>query len=363
MYARDRWPEEDLKLLRDTYPIGGLRAALKAFAGRYTRSAIKNRVHLLQLKVIDGRRLDAWKPEEIETLKAMLKAGHRQDEIAIAVGRTLGSVATESSKLTRARTWSPEERDFVLANFPTKGCKHVAHTLLGRTDPAAIGAINSLAMRLGLADRRTSKSIIDRIRELNAQGMRDSAIAMSIYGSDSPSKRRRITTIRNRNRILAVPESIDRLREIGKRWQLNQFNQGVNPRQQTFHAFARRYGLPKEIPPRAVMILVYLAGGPRTRNEIHEACGITKYAHWNKKKNDPSSRARSYTGGLVEDGWIVAQKLPNAGHKGPRFLYCLTPKAIEHLQGATNDDRRSDQGSDAIDPVGQDEIQVPAQRH
>lgn len=313
--------------LRGLYPAVGYDAAA---ALGVSRSAVKNRVHVLGLRRPDR----AWTAAELAAVRDGYAAGRPSSAIAREVGRTEMAVRRQAFKLgvRHGRMWTAEEEEAVRTRYGADGAAALARELLGADDPHSVAMVYRLASRLGAAvPVRHPRAVYDRVRELHARGRNDRQIAAAMFGRfpgfDGRHDRERVTAIRRRLRLPRVEQTPEQRRAMGKAGRDKQTAAGVNPRDGAFARLATTYGLPPDTPPRAVEIVLCLAGGPKTRADIAAATGKDPIGLWNKL-------GTSYLGGLVRRGLVAATKAPGATNRGPRVLYLLTATAMEMLSAA-----------------------------
>lgn len=102
---------------------------------------------------------------------------------------------------------------------------------------------------------------------------------------------------------------------------------------------AEKYGLPRDLNPTAVKIVLALAAGPKTRREIVAALG-RRWKAGNRGRNNLNCRkgGGSYLAWLDKLGLAVrVPRYVRAGHRGPtqqESVYRLTPAAVGRLRGA-----------------------------
>jgi hypothetical protein len=311
--------------LRDLYPAAGLAAAA---ALGVSRSAVKNRARVLGLK----RPAHAWSAAELAAVREGYTAGRPAAVIAAGLGRTEMAVRRQAFKLgvRHGRLWTAEEEEKVRTRYGTDGAAALARELLGADDPHSVSQVWRLAARLGVTSQvRHPPEVFERVRQLHARGLNDRQIAAAMADLlPGPNARERVTAIRRRRLGLPkVEQTPEQLRELGRRTNAAQRAAGVNARDQAFARLATRYGLPPDTPPRAVEIVLCLAGGPKTRADIRAATGRDPVDLWNRL-------GTSYLGGLVRRGLVAATKAPGATSRGPRVLYLLTAAGMEALSAA-----------------------------
>ena len=97
---------------------------------------------------------------------------------------------------------------------------------------------------------------------------------------------------------------------------------------------ATRYGLPADLAPVQVQVLLALAAGPLTRRELAARCGLPQHADQRQllKSNHPEG---SYTAHLMALGLVARVRRsggPGSGKGGHLpSLYLLTPACLDRL--------------------------------
>lgn len=325
--ARRRWTAEMDAADRRVYAAGGLRAVVAALG--VTRSAAKNRARKLGLR----RPARRWTAAEDAAIRTDYASGRATaSEIAHRLGRGLAATRRRIARLgvSCGRTYTPAEIEAVRTRYAADGAKALAAELLGSATPENVWRMYRLAERLGVTvPTRHPEWVYDRVRELHARGFNDRQIAGELKDYfPGRNDRERVTAIRRRMGLPAIGQTPEQLREIGRRTRAAQIAAGVNPRDQAFAKFAAKYGLPADLPPRGVEIILALAGGPKTRADLETATGANPSSLWN-------AVGTTYLSGLADRGLVASAKLPGAAHRGPRRLYFLTAEAMDRLAGAS----------------------------
>lgn len=322
-----RWTPAMDDRLRDLYPAVGSDAAA---ALGVSRSAVKNRAHALGLRRPDR----AWAAAELAAVRDGYSAGRPAAAIAAEIGRTEMAVRRQAFKLgvRHGRLWTADEEEAVRTRYGADGAAALARGLLGADDPHSVAMVYRLAARLGVTTpARHPPAVYARVRELHGRGLNDRQIAAAMTGRfpgfNGRNDRERVTAVRRRLRLPRVEQTPEERRAMGKAGRDKQMATGVNPRDGAFARLATRYGLPPDTPPRAVEIVLCLAGGPKSRADIKAATGKDPIDQWN-------ALTTSYLGGLIRRGLVAATKAPGATNRGPRVLYLLTAAGMEALSAA-----------------------------
>lgn len=264
--------------------------------------------------------------------------------LADELGRTMSAVKQRARKLGmfHRRRFSAEEVQLVRDLYPTHTAAQVAERLYGKGRAAK--AIFCLAKRLGLRKWPCHPpEIIERVRQLHAEGLNDYEIAAKIPGFS----RDQVHAIRyERLKLPANAEAVLAARRRGVKTQYARLGiaSAGDLRALSYRRFAGRNGWPEDLPPRAVQILNILAEqGPKTAEDLAAAIGVktddrncvTGYRRFLKCSSHSSlvQGHGTYTGLLQSRGLIVRQHRslgPGCGTRGGRIpgLYMLTPAAI-----------------------------------
>lgn len=310
--------------LRGLYPAVGYDAAA---ALGVSRAAVKNRAHVLGLR----RPARDWTAAELAAVREGYSTGRPAAAIAAELGRTEMAVRRQAFKLgvRHGRLWTAAEEEAVRTRYGAVGAAALARELIGADDPHSVAMVYRLASRLGVTTpARHPPAVYARVRDLHGRGLNDRQIAAAMADLlPGGNRRERVTAIRRRLGLPRVEQTPEQLRDLGRRTNAAQRAAGVNPRDRAFARLAARYGLPPDTPPRAVEIVLCLAGGPKTRADIATATGKDPIGQWNALKT-------SYLGGLARRGLVAATKAPGATNRGPRVLYLLTAAAMEMLSAA-----------------------------
>lgn len=315
------WAPERDALLKRVYLADGPAAAAAALG--VSRSAIKNRVQQLGLR----RPQRLWTPEEDQVVRDEYAA---LGALAVAekLGQTVAAVRRRANILgVKSERWDDAAVERVRTAYAAVGARALAAELLGDASTLSVYRIYRLAERLGVTvPVRHPPAVYDRVRELHGRGLNDSQIAREM-ADYFPGRhdRERVTAIRRRMKLPAIKQTPEQMRELGRRTRAAQTAAGVNPREQAFARLATSYGLPADLPPRAVEVVLALTSGPKTLDEL-EAAGCFPRLTWNAL---PSS----YIGGLGRRGLVSFTRVRG----GNRRVYFLTASALDMLaKGGAN---------------------------
>jgi hypothetical protein len=268
----------------------------------------------------------------------LLRSCYQQGVKAAArrLGITRHAVATRACKLGlqtgRNRFWTEAELDRLRELYPTHTLRQIA-TTLGR----GISGVSLRAFKLGLTGPKKiwPEAIRDRVAELSRQ-LTDEAIAQRLaveFGADAPA-RRSVSYIRSK---LGIPVNHDAVLEARRRGVQTQARKlGIRPggglRQVAHARLARQYGLPEDLGPRHVQIVLYLLRGPATRQQIARAIGVI-YIQGQSRRALKSNSHGSYTADLLAKGLVSSQRVYRRKYHW-RAVYSLTPLALELLAAA-----------------------------
>lgn len=288
-------------------------------------------------------RTASWTPELDQVLRDKWGVVPTRG-LAEELGRSMLAIKQRARKigLRNRRRFTPDEVQLVKDLYPTHTAAQIAKRLYGTGRSAK--AIFTLAKRLGLRKWPShAPEVIDRVRELHAEGLNDYEIAARMPGFT----RDQVHSIRYER--LKLPMNEASIAEARRRAVKTQYTRlgvanGGELRALAYRNFAVNNGWPDDLPPRAVQILNILAEqGPKTSPELAAAIGtktdarnsVTGYRqHLKCSSHSPLVRGHgTYTGLLQSRGLIVRQNRslgPGCGTRGGRIpgLYMLTPAAV-----------------------------------
>ena len=235
-------------------------------------------------------------------------------------GRSASAVWTRAHKLglmaSQAPPWSAAE-DEALAAAYAEGCIAM-HQLLARLPGRTALAIRSRAVKAGLTrrDRFTPEETRQVARLVHTH--EPAAVAEAVYGSASAENVARVKQVTASRQLLRVaawtPEVRRRVAEMNRagatdaeivaampglfksRRQVNHLrrdglqlpgrwaallDEARGAKAERRAEFAGRYGLPPDLSPTQVAVVVVLAGGPRTTAELKDLFGRARLGHAN----------------------------------------------------------------------------------
>lgn len=242
------------------------------------------------------------------------------------------------------RKWTSAEDDAI-----RRGYKSVPAADIAAAFDRTPSAVHQRANRLGLT--RTNKGYIDwtaavdgEFRRLHSLGMTDSEIAVAL-GCE------RLTVAkRRRGNGMSSNRYSDRSRKrAGERFRRQLERMGLERpadlRAVSARNLAVRYGLPPDLKPRHVQIILLLVNGPRTKRQICESLGLaTDEKRPSGKCLHSDDQHWTYLGGLIARGLAKIVRLPGPGggrgrFRGPQNVYTLTPRAMDLLTAKKEGDR------------------------
>ncbi len=118
---------------------------------------------------------------------------------------------------------------------------------------------------------------------------------------------------------------------------------------------ASSYGLPTDLHPRQVAVMILLANGPSTKPELYSLLGGKDFRLWSWRSNHLPSGC--YLADLCERGLTTFIRRFRKGRGEHPRLYMLTPAAMDMLSSGRNSDdqRRTDsvRGAASVAPCQQ----------
>jgi hypothetical protein len=283
-------------------------------------------------------------PRQVARLRAL--AGlFPLEEVARLMRRSYSSVKNATCKhgIDCDRAWTPGQLARLRADYGKLPSRQLAQ-VLGRLLPA----VYRMARKLGLsrtASRFTAEDLA-RIRELNGQGWSDTEIAHTLgrdrHETTKHRKRLHLPSQQHGHRVRArLAAALQRqLERLG-------LHSAAEMRKHAHQDFARRFGLPEDLAPRAVLIVLHLLQkGVSTRRDVYEAVG----ASWRDGRGSLLCNATktSYLGDLQRRDLVARIHRRSEGPDARRLpdLYLLTAEALDLLSAAahpteegTDDDR------------------------
>lgn len=260
-------------------------------------------------------------------------------DLAEVLARSKSAVKQRARKLglsKPSRFISEDAKKYVRENYSKQSAKEIAEHLFG--DASRLSAVYQIAHRSGL--RKVDfwpDDVLDLVRRENANGLTDASIGRK-YPDIFPSGRDNVHPIRRRLRLPANKDTKDaracKRRAVENQLKTLGLESPTQLRTMAFRKLAERYGLPPELKPVQVRIVLALLSGPKTLPEIKAAIGKSpKFGmHCNASVHSADS---SYTAVLAERGLIFSVSFGSGGRtRGPRRRYALTAACLELLSQA-----------------------------
>lgn len=226
------------------------------------------------------------------------------------------------------REWTAEEESLLRAGYRGRFDAALCRRL-GRSGPA----VQQRAKLLGLCRDRLpspawSPALETEYRLLHAEGLSDNDIAAR-WGCCR-------VWLNGRRKALGLPSNrSNRIRQKSRenlRYQLER--EGLPTFADLRHARTRRlvarFGLPEDLPPRALRIVLALLSGPKTRSQICAALDLARVSETAFR-----GRRRSYLSILRDAGLVAALRLPGRG--ADRKVYSLTPRCLDLLSATAKE--------------------------
>lgn len=233
------------------------------------------------------------------------------------------------------RPWTRAERGIVRQWYGLESAAAVA----ARVNRTA-RAVYQLVASLGRAARRTRWTVakVERLAKLVRAGHTDTEIATTLRADRH--------AVGDWRRALGLPANANGVRHRAsiRRAAARQVKRAglgslAELRVKAWGDHSEKHGLPRELNPTAVRVVLALAAGPKTRREIVAALGRAWKAG-NRGRNNLNCRkgGGSYLAWLDKLGLV--RRVPRyvrAGKRGAtqqESVYRLTPTAVERLRGA-----------------------------
>ena len=206
----------------------------------------------------------------------------------------------------------------------------------------------------------------DDIRRLHADGLTDRQIAASVGAGVQT-----VRTARKRAGLTANNGRLDPVYREAMSLAVKAAQGRAGPVKATAvlaakrERLASRYGLPPDLTPTEVVIVVTLSAGPMTTEALADACGRhpagarPQYLRFHSDRCD----GRNYLTQLRRRGLIESASTQGGGRVGARgkAVYFLTPHCLDLLASATTDDtRRTDSGRETSGEADGSQTQAPA---
>ena len=325
-----RWtPERDAEL-RQLYPeVGATEAARRLGA---TRNAVKSRVLVLGIRGTFNRPR-FWSPEKDAVLRERYKVGAVR-ALAADLGCSESAIKQRAIKLglRSGRNYTEHELSTVAALYLTKTLREIAEILWGNADRWQ--RVFKIAERLKLRKWPSwPAAVLERFRALHARGLSDRQITERMRDVVHPGERG-LNQVRSMRKRLSIPPNADP--ESGRRGSRKQMaTMGLDhPTQLRAHAhrrFAAQYGLPEELRPRQVQIILCLISGPLTTAEIMRRCDMRSMTLNRRRLHGTPipGGTTTYLSDLAERGlatWIATTQGPKNSRQ-----WMLTGYAMELL--------------------------------
>ena len=250
--------------------------------------------------------------------------------------------------------WTPYQDARLRRLYPTGPAWTVA-VLLKRT----LKQVERRVKVLGLSKQpRHPPAILERVRELHAEGLTDAAIAERVG-----LERRAVTWVRGKRLKLSVNrEAIDEARQRAFKRQRESLGItcGGELRALGYRKYAESRGWPSDLAPRAVQMLDLLAAHqPLTRERLSELMGMA----WHGSRSSLKSQRGSYLGELLRRGLVAYQRRSRPGPRNERRLpgwYWLTGVAMGMVEARLRRERDAGRHGDGGEHAGDD---AGGQRH
>lgn len=270
-----------------------------------------------------------WTTKQLDRLRRLYGKVPKA-EVARRLGVTPAQVrsAVKNHKLGTPRTWSTQDNEYVRENYGKVPASVIANHL-GRSVTQVYNKAKGLGITRELAD--FGPKFEKFLRAKNAAGWSDTEIAAA-WKCD----RHAVGGQREKLGLPAQTLSEHRRKLVSKKTRAQCVKAGVKNlaevRRLAFRKYAKRYGWPEDLRPRAVQILqALLINGPMTRIEIAKKIGMPwKGSRKSLVSNDPEG---SYLAHLQARGLVVRLgRLKRGKSRGKSTnLYSLSPN-IEMFQ-------------------------------
>lgn len=279
-----------------------------------------------------------WTPEQRRELGWLVKKMPLVD-VADYLGLSHSAVRSAVGRygFGQSRRYTERELEFVKANHGKMDGREIAKEL-----GIPLGKVHRITQRLGIGRKFASfgEDFEKFVREKNALGWSDTEIAVK-WKCDrhAVSRRRQLMKLPNqafsqRQREKTAEKTREQCRKAGVK-------SLAEVRRQAFRKYARKYGWPEDLRPRAVQILqALLIHGPMIRREIAEKIGMPwKGVKKSLVSNDPEG---TYLHALVKRGLVICmRRIVRAGGQGQNVsLYSLNPfieRGPQHVEGKEHD--------------------------
>lgn len=267
----------------------------------------------------------------------------RTRSLAARLGRTPNAVKQKAMKLGlgAGRILSDRERDAIAGLYPGHTAAAIAERLYGSRSPAKVARVRKAAERLGLCKLRWwPDDVLAEVRRLHAEGLIDRQIAAGIPGVFRPGDdgRLQVRHIRVRlglrTNLDTEPARAARRAAVAAQHRTLGLANPNDLRRRSHRAFAGRYGLPGDLRPAQVRMVLALLAGPLTLPELKDAIGAPPSSSLTHNENKTT-----YQADLVGRGLLARVPTAFAG-AGPRFRYLLTAACLDLLAAAPKETPR-----------------------
>jgi hypothetical protein len=277
--------------------------------------------------------MSRWTPAEDALLRERYGKVRTRD-LAAELGRTHLATKQKAMKLglCARRAHAAEEITVVRELYPQHTAAEIAERLYGTAE--RVNRVIKIVEKLGLRKWcYWPQEVLDRVRALHAEGLLDRQIAglMADTFQSGDEGRGQVRQIRDRLGLPANRRSSHAVaaRRRGLTEQLRTLGL-ENPndlRKRAHRQFAERYGLPPDLRPVQVRMILALVNGPLTLAELKEAIGARPESGLLHNES-----GTSYQANLIRRGLVASIPTGIAGAvKGPRVRYMLTAACLDLL--------------------------------
>jgi hypothetical protein len=279
-----------------------------------------------------------WSAEETECLG--LHWGKRPTrELAKQLGRTAGALKQRAVKLglDAGRGHTPAELEAVRSLYSTHTAREIAERLYGTESQRKLNRVLKIIDKLKLPKwHYWPGETLDRVRALHADGLTDGQIARRMPTVFAPGDVGRLQARHIRRRLgLPANKGTESYCEASRQAVRNQMvSLGLanlnGLRKMAHERYAARYGLPPDLRPPQVRMVLALVNGPLTIPELKAAIGArpdSQVLH--------NEHCTTYQADLVHRGLLARIPTGIGGStRGPRVRYLLTAACLDLLTSA-----------------------------
>jgi AraC-like DNA-binding protein len=243
------------------------------------------------------------------------------------------------------RRWTPAEDAAIRAGYETEGVEDLA-VGLSRSVPAVYQRAVKLGLTATVCHIDWTPAVAARFAELHSLGWSDAEVAADLGCiRGTVSRHRRAAGLpSNRGSAHCRGRCAERYRRQMARLGVSNSHElvAIAARQ-----LAERYGLPSDLRPRHVQIVLALVSGPLTKRQVCEAIGLSLDVKRPVRALHSADGHWTYLGGLIARGLVKRVRLPIPGggrgrFRGPQNVYMLTPQAMNLL--TKGEDRATGKG-------------------